>query len=384
MPYPSFILKRPNKHSTRAIDEATTRQSAQFALQRARELETYLNHLRLHPLAGKSPVLKLFLTLPDHLGIAWPEVSSSIFTRLTEAGASTAVKVAEGTSAVISDLSTENQIMAGEDHAELLALTSAEGMRIGSVLQAVPKVESAIGIMADHGDRMGDVALEMQKLVNNVLCHEKQYSVPFEVLSSGLLRCGRRKTRLTVELGAAAQAFTLQHKLCKYERLAFADRRSALVRRRDAKKEADTKAQKLVMQQHTLQSMGKFSKLDTYGREAAMSDEIAVDAIREAEEIGQTLLGEVGRIAKHRRSDWSMSLRVMAANMREAHAESSAIWEECKNTFLHHHGIGVADHGHVDSDPNFASSSIPPSPLQNMDQHDGVVNNLHHNIIHNH
>jgi hypothetical protein len=132
-------------------------------------------------------------------------------------------------------------------------------------------------------------------------------------------------------LGAAAQSFTLQHKLCRYERLAFSDRRSALIRRRDARKEADKKAQKLFMNQYSLQSMGNYGKLDGYGRDAAMSDEIAADSVKEADYIGHVLQCEVSRVCQLRRRDWSMSIKVMAANLREAHAERVAIWESCKN-----------------------------------------------------
>lgn len=328
----SFVLfYRPNKHTTRAIDEASTRQSAQFAMQRSNELEDYLNALRLHPLAGNSQSLHMFLTLPDHLGIAWPEVSSSLLTRLTEAGTSTAVKVAEGTSAVIGELNNENQIMAGEDNAEILALASSEGLRISGVLQSVPKIENTIALIGDQSQRMNTVGMELQKLVNTVLVHDKQYSAPFETLSSGLLRSGRRTHRLAIELGAATQSFTLQHKLCRYERLAFSDRRSALIRRRDARKEADKKAQKLFMNQYSLQSMGNYGKLEGYGRDAVMSDEIAADAVKEADHIGHVLQCEVNRICQLRRREWSMSIRVMAANLREAHAERAAIWESCKN-----------------------------------------------------
>lgn len=330
----AILPPRPDKHNTRVIDEASTRQSAQFAVQRANELSTYLNALRLHPVAGASSCLKLFLTLPDHLGIAWPEVSSSIVTRLSKAGASTAVKVAEGTSAVIAELNSENQIMSGEDSSELLALASSEGLRISGVLQSVPKIENAIVLVAEHSQRFNGCGMEIQKLVNNVLAHEKQYSAPFEVLASGLVRCGRRTSRLAVELGAAAQAFTLQHKLCRYERLAFSDRRSALIRRRDARKEADKNAQKLVMNQHSLQSMGMFGKLDGYGREAALSDGVAVDAVKDADEIGHILQCEVARITRLRQSNWTVSLKIMAANMREAHAERAAIWEGCRNAFM--------------------------------------------------
>lgn len=357
---PGAILPpRPNKHSTRAIDEASTRQSTQFALQRARELETYLNGLRLHPLAGKASNLQLFLTLPDHLGAAWPEVSSSIFTRLTEVGTSTATKISESTSAVMSELNNESQIMAGEDNSELLALASAEGLRIGSVLQAVPKIEGVVTLMGEIGERMSVSGLEAQKLVNNVFAHEGEFGTPFETLSSGFLRCGRRTSRLAIELGAATQVFTLQHKLCRYERMAFADRRSALVRRRDARLAADKKAQKLVVQQHSMQSMGQHGMYGGVERDAAMSGDLATTSFNEAEEIGQILQCEVGRIADLRKKDWSMSLKVIAANMRETHAERAAIWEGCRDSLLAElNGFdgaaptGEIENGHGHEQPN--------------------------------
>jgi len=349
-------LSRPDKHPTRAIDEASTRQSTQFALQRAKELETYLNALRLHPLAGKAQNLQLFLTLPDHIGAAWPEVSSSIFTRLTEVGTSTAVKISEGTTAVMSELNNESQIMAGEDNSELLALASAEGLRIGSVLQGVPKIEGAVAIMGELGERMSVVGLEVQKLVNNLMSHERDFATPFEILSSGLLKSGRRTSRLAIELGAATQVFTLQYKLCRYERLAFADRRSALVRRRDARLAADKKAQKLVVHQHSMQSMGHHGYAGATERDAVMSDEVAVDTFNEAEKIGQILQCEVGRISDMRKKDWSMSLKVIAANMKEAHAERTAIWESCRDTFLAENNS--PDNGHFH----------PEYPVENINE----------------
>jgi len=69
-------------------------------------------------------------------------------------------------------------------------------------------------------------------LSNLVVTHDKELGRPFDILSLGLLRCGRRKTRLAVELGTAAQSFSMQLNLCRYERLAFLDRRLALGRRR--------------------------------------------------------------------------------------------------------------------------------------------------------
>lgn len=223
--------------------------------------------------------------------------------------------------------------MAGEDNSELLALASSEGLRIGSVLQSVPKIEGAVAIVGELGERMSVSGLEMQKLVNNVMPQDREFSAPFEVLSSGLLRSGRRTSRLAIELSAAAEVFSLQYKLCRYERMAFADRRSALVRRRDARVAADKKAQKLVIHQHSMQGMGQYGMTGSAAeRDAVMADEIAVDSFNEAETIGQILQCEVGRIAQMRKKDWSMSLKIIAANMREAHAERAAIWESCRNS----------------------------------------------------
>jgi len=376
----AILPPRPDKHTTRALDEASARQSTQFALQRARELETYLNALRLHPLAGQSPTLRLFLTLPDHIGAAWPEVSSSIFTRITEVGTTTAVKLSESTAAVMSELNNESQIMAGEDNSELLGLASAEGMRIGSVLQAVPKIEGFVTITGEQGERMSVSGLEIQKLVNNVMAQDREFSAPFEALSTGLLRSGRRTSRLAVELGAAAQAFTLQYKLCRYERMAFADRRSALVRRQDARRAADKYAQKLVVQQHSLQSMGRYGMMGGMGREAHMSEEVAADAVNDAEEIGQILRCEVGRITDMRKRDWSMSLRVIAANMREAHGERVAIWESCRTAFLAEHNdpnLGGGQTQTLDNGGFIENSNM----MQNEGHlHQNVEGHLHQNV----
>lgn len=332
---PGCILPpKPDKHVTRAIDEASAQQSPQFAMQRAKELETYLNGVRNHPIAGKSNSLRMFLTISDHLGAVWPEVSSSILTRLSEVGATTAVKVAESTSAVIGELNNENQIMAGEDNSELLALASSEGLRMSAVLQAVPKIENSITLFAEHGASMSVSGLEHQKLVNNILVGDTLLCSPFEILSSGFLRSGRRTSRMAVELGAAAQVFTLHKKLCRYERLAFSDRRSALIKRRDARKDADLKIQKLHMHQYSLQSMGRYDQLSGYGRDTSLSNEMAADAVREAAEIAMIVQGEVARVSAQRSVDWRMSMRVMATSLREAHAERAAVWESCREAFL--------------------------------------------------
>jgi hypothetical protein len=331
----SILPPLPDKHRTRALDEATTHQSAQFAMQRSLEMQIYLNALRLHPQAGSSSTLRLFLTLPDHIGVAWPEVSSSIITRITEVGTNKAVKViSEGTTAVISELSNEYQTLAGEDDAELLALASLEGVRMGGVLQAVPKIESSVSLVGEYAERLCVTGLEVQRLVKVLQVYESDIVGPMDVLAHGLLKSGRRTKKLSADLIDAVVPFDSQYKLCKYERLAFKDRRDAVMKKSDARKEADQRSYKLMANQHNLQLMGKFGTLEKMEMEAAVTDDLALETVQKAERISKTLKSEVTRISNIRRKEWTPSLLKMAKSMKEAYAERAAIWEHCQNTFL--------------------------------------------------
>lgn len=330
---PGAVLPpRPDKHPTRAIEEATTHQSAQFAAQRASELQIYLNNLASHPVAGRSDVLRLFLTLQDHIGTAWPEVSSNAITRLGAVGAGAAVKVAEGTSDLAVKLGSSAQEV-GEDDAELLSLASSEGLRIGAVTQAVPKIEGTIAAIRELGETGGFAGMEMSKLAKDLADEDRELSVPFEIVGNGLLRDSRRTKRLAVETAAASAPFLAQHRLCKYEKMAFADRRSALQKRRNARAKADSRAQKLMVHQSSLQSVGKVGLLEKMEMEAAVSDEMASEAQRECDVVGNTLRSEVGRVARMRREEWSSGMKVLASCMREACAERASIWEGAREAF---------------------------------------------------
>ena len=326
-------LHRPEKHAVRAIEEGSTSQSAHFALQRTKELEDYLNALAQHPIAGQSPVLRLFLTLQDDIGTAWPEVSSSAITRLGAVVENTSVKMAEGTSNLIEDVK-KDQMAAGEDNAELLALAANEGVRMGSCVQAIPKIEGAIAVIREQGERAGFTGMEVSKLAKDIQGADPELSGPLEVLSGGLLRSGRRTKRLAVELSAANAPFVSQYKLCRYERMAFADRRAALKRRTAARGRANGHAQKLMMQQHQIAVMGGPQQLGRMEVQTAMADEYAVGAVREADQVGITLQREVDRIAELRLIEWSASIKVLASSMKEACAERVAVWEGCKEQFL--------------------------------------------------
>ena len=331
---PGTILPhRPEKHAGRAIEEASARQSTQFALQRAQELEGYLNALVHHPVAGQSPVLRLFLTLQDDIGVAWPECSASALTRLGAVAGSTTAKVAEGTTSLLEDLQKDN-IAAGEDNAELLALAANEGVRMGSCIHAVPKIDGAIALMREQGERAAITGMEVSKLGKELNATDPTMSSLFDMLSGGLLRHGRRTKRLAIELGAANAPFVAQYRLCRNERMAFADRRAALKRRTAMRGRANTQAQKLMVHQHQAAvNMGRPDQLGRYEVQTAMADEYAVSAVQEADAVGATLQAEVARIASTRLVEWSASIKVLASSMKEACAERASIWEGVKEQF---------------------------------------------------
>lgn len=328
---PGAILPpRPDKHPARAIEEASASQSADFAQQRAQELSFYLNALAKHPYAGTAPELKLFLTLQDHIGTAWPEVSSSAFTRLTAVGAAAVEKMSESVDGVLQELGTAQQVAAGEDSADILALAAYEGRRIGAVSSSVPKIESAVALIRERGDRLGGTGLEMSKLSKDVAWCDRELSMPMDVLSSALLRCGRRTKRLGLELGAAISPFVIQYRMCRYEQMAFADRRSVLKRRTEARIKADGRAAKLMMNQSSMAYLGTLDRMET---EAAMYDEMATEVAKEADDVALRLQNEVGRIGVLRVKQWDSSMKVIASGFKEACAENAAIWESALEAF---------------------------------------------------
>jgi hypothetical protein len=122
-------LCSPDKYATRAIEEASAYQSAEFVLQRAAEIQVYLNQLIQHPVCFQSMAVRLFLALQDDLDTAWPECSNNALTRLTQASVGAAVKVSEHTSTTKlpwqGDLAMHEY---GEYNAELLAVQSSEAV----------------------------------------------------------------------------------------------------------------------------------------------------------------------------------------------------------------------------------------------------------------
>lgn len=332
---PGAILPpRPDKHPARALEEARASQSAEFARDRAGELERYANALVAHPHAGPSPELKLFLTLQDHIGTAWPEVSPSAFTRMTTVGTAAVEKLADAADSALGELVAAQQGgVAGEDSAEVLALAAHEGRRIGAVAGAVPRVEGAVGLVRDRGERLGAAGLESGKLAKDVSWCDRDLARPVEILAGALLRSGRRTQRLGLELAAAVHPFVVQYRGCRYEQMAFADRRAALKRRAEARARADGRAAKLVTNQFSMQSRGHLGALERMETEASMYGEMAIETDKEAEEVAERLLAEVGRIAEMRVREWDASMKVIASGMKEACAENAAVWDAALEAF---------------------------------------------------
>ena len=405
------IQHRPDKHVSRAIEEASTNQSAEFAWQRAAELDTYLNALATHPEVFASQSLKMFLGLQDDMGTAWPEVSANAFTRMSAMGAHAAAKVQEtsssgffGTAApastapgqsggVMSNVmgSVASSVGVGElaeavteDSAELLALASSESVRMGAVLQAVPKLEGAVTLLREQGEGAGAVGMELNRLAKEVLTQgDRELAMPLEIFSNGLLRYGRRTKRLGQEIGQATMSsYQLHYKLCRYEKLAWGDRRAALAKRTKERSKADKRAQQMMGYQQQYQSgygggyggqpnMNQFNggnQMNHMMNNAAMSDNMAVSAVHECDAVGERLKREVNRISYSRRMDWAKSVKVIASYMKEAATERVAIWESTRDTFLQtfpdYHN-DTAQWTNVSSRMNMPQQSEQPQPQMN-------------------
>jgi hypothetical protein len=319
---PGCILPpRPEKHATRALEEATTQQSAEFAMQRAKEMENYLNALAVHPVAGQAQELRLFLGLQDDIGTAWSEVSNNAFTRLGAMGAGMSMKVADSTAASIN-------AHEWEDNAELLGMCSSENLRMGAVVTAVPKLEGTAAILREQGDSAGAVGMELSK-VSKISDDLKMC----DILSNGLLRNGRRTKRLALELSAALEPFMEQYKTVRYERWAMQDRKAALQRRSKERGRADSRAMYLAQQQRQLQASGQFGQLSHLEHSAVQSDQFALGAVGEADEVGARLKSEINRIAVQRRTQWNASIKTIASSMKEASSERHAIWQSTLESF---------------------------------------------------
>jgi hypothetical protein len=234
-----------------------------------------------------------------------------------------------------------------EDNAELLTLQSSEQVRMGATQAAVPKLEGAVTLLREQAEITGAVGMELQRLAKEVAETDTDLGQPMEIASSGMLRSGRRSKRLALELSAAMYTFTVQYRLVKYERAAFGDRRAALVRRSKERGKADQRAAQLLMQQRQMYGHNhgmnnnmnmnngfQGNGMDRLERDAVSMDELASDAVQEAEEVGQRLKSEINRVAWQRRTEWHGAVKVVASAMKEAATERAAIWESVRESFL--------------------------------------------------
>lgn len=324
----SILPARPDKHATRAIEEASTHQSAEFAIQRSQEMQQYLNALAKHPVAGQSQVLRLFLGLQDDIGTAWPEVSGNAFTKLGAVAAGMSMKVSETAQLTAGSAPTHEW----EDDAELLTLCSSENIRMGAVSQAVPKLEGSVTIFREQGDASGALGMEMSKITKQVPAAKEDFK-GCDILSNGLLRNGRRTKRLALELSAAMDSFLQQYKMVRYEKMAMNDRRQAIQRKGTVRRGADQRAMYLAQQQRQLQAAGQFGQLSHLEQSAIQTDSLANHAVGEAEEIAARLKSEIHRVAIDRRTQWNASMKTIASSMKEAYAERLAIWESTLEAF---------------------------------------------------
>lgn len=361
----SILPPRPDKHEARLIEEGLQQQSPAFAAARAIELQTYLNNLAQHPHAGKSEPLRLFLTLYDHMGAAWPEVSTNALTRLGRVSTNAAVKVAESTNNAL----TLNQHVAemGEDNAELLALATSEHVRLTALMQSVVKIEGFIHQTREYGERNMFTGLETSRLCNAHLSqHHQDLSVPLSLLATGMMKSGKCTKYLSLQLSAAFGPFVMEYRQSKNERMAFQDRRIMLLKRESARSKAAEKSAKLLMHQRQLQINGNMGMLERMEYEASNTDEAFTEVAKETEEVGKILAGEVTRLAMKRRKEWMDSLKVMASGFKEASAEKTAIWVSLKADMEDiFPGSGSGDNFQTRIDNNATMTTIPESNASN-------------------
>jgi hypothetical protein len=341
----SILPPRPEKHAARALEEASTLQSADFAMQRAKELEQYLNQLARHPVAGQSQVLRLFLGLQDDIGTAWPECSNNALTRLGAVGAGVSMKVAESTNLTAASAPAHEW----EEDADLLGLCSSENLRLGAVSQAVPKLEGTVILVRDLGDAAGALGMEMSKASKTL---DIEFKV-FEVLSTGLLRNGRRTKRLALEMSAAMESFLQQYRLVRYEKMAMQDRRQAIQRKAKERGRVDARAFHMRQQQHFMANGQMHSPLGQVG--GIHMDGQAFDVVSEADEIGARLKTEIHRIAITRRIEWNSSMKTIASSMKEACSERVAIWEATLEAF---ENLTKLEQGHPGPPPPMPQQQI--------------------------
>ena len=133
----------PDKHKLRAVEEGSSVQTYEFAVARCGDLASYLNGLVKHPALCSSAPLATFLTLTDDIGTSWPEVSSSMMTRLKESVATVDIK---------QKIKAANVGDVTEDDPSMGDLINTEKGKLSVILQAVPKLENATILMKEQSE----------------------------------------------------------------------------------------------------------------------------------------------------------------------------------------------------------------------------------------
>ncbi|GMH59121.1 hypothetical protein TrRE_jg3899 [Triparma retinervis] len=328
----------PDRHSMRALEEGSTIQTLNFAMNRAEDMTAYFSDLIKHPIISTCEPLSVFLTLKDDLGTTWPEVSSSTVTRMKEK-ASVNFKM-EFKKFNVGDVS--------EDSIEIGDVVTAETERLNVILQAVPKLESATVLLKEQSEYAGDVGMEMTKLIKDTSSFlPPASSAPLRILSTTLLRSGRRSKRGSMELSAAVAPLSRHHMLVDNVKKAFGDRKEAIQIRLAAKRTVEAKTIKV----NQLKA-NRETPLEQI-RQAEMELDVARHVLKkrvvETKAVGDILVKEVGDLSAVRRREYMQACKIMASSFAETCLERKAIWEQAKAAFLEECGVGEGE-GEVGSE----------------------------------
>jgi len=327
---PGAILpSRPYKFSTQPLEEGHLRQSHDFAKKRATELQNYLNNLLKHPLVAKSslPDVHLFFTSQDDIGTAWPECSTSTFTRLTAITANLNNKINSG------EISTKaNSIAMGTDlddtDEELMTLMETECMRMDQVNIAAPKLQASLTLLNDHGEVGSATGLEISKLCKDITGFDSALAKSLNVLAIALIKNGRRTKLISTQLDEGGiLRFEQECRGVRNELAAFDDRKILVNNMYQKQIKANRALVKYEIKESEVVVWGNRDLIQLKD-DLTQCDEDAVQAMKEAERVGMVLKQEIVRLAIKRRKEYHQSICTIAKDMKKYHADKINIWNE--------------------------------------------------------
>jgi len=330
---PGVILPpRPDKNALLPLEEGHLTQSTGFVKKRAKLMRNYLNDLLTHPLVGtiNNPDLHKFLSFPDDLGYAWPECSSSAFTRVGAAAAETLSGVTSED--VYAKAASLGKTTADPDD-ELTKMTTLERERIDQVNEAVPKLEAMVVLYKDFGDCNCATGMELSKLSKDMKTIDAGLAKSVDIIAFALLKMGRMVKKLGVDLEEGGMlVLDREYRTGRNELAAFHDRKKSLIKLTQKQIKAARANDELNTATAEVAVWGNY-RLGALKHAANEANDEANAAINEAQEVADVLKGEIVRLGIERRKQWADSVHIVAKDIMLCHNELVSIWEGALTRF---------------------------------------------------